>query len=134
MVDGLKVLLVDDDPVTLAVLEAALSDAGHTVLTRQRSLGTAMELYRESPDVVVLDVHMPALSGDELVKVLTSDRRFQDTAFILHSSTVPERVEELAAGCGAIGGIRKGGNVDEYLQDFDRLLEVWRRRRAGGAR
>lgn len=61
-----KVLLVDDDDLVLAVLQAALARAGHTVRCALTSAEALRLLAIESVDVVVLDAHMAgsSLEGD----------------------------------------------------------------------
>ena len=62
-----RVLVVDDDPDLLALIEIQLKHHGHTVLTAS-SGPTALSLVAErgAPEVAVLDVAMPAMNGFEL--------------------------------------------------------------------
>lgn len=61
-----KVLVVDDDPVTLEVVRERLSEAGYDVFVRADAIGTSQWVAREQPDFILLDVMMPALGGGEL--------------------------------------------------------------------
>ena len=70
MANPLKVLIVDDDRTCREMIDAVLSELGHTVLTRDNPLGTSAEILRERPDVVLLDINMPTLSGDELLRTI----------------------------------------------------------------
>lgn len=64
----MKILLVDDDPDLLGVTAFALQQAGFLVI-KARDGGSALEAFaREEPDLGVLDINMPHMSGFELAK------------------------------------------------------------------
>jgi CheY-like chemotaxis protein len=66
----LRVLHVDDEPLHLRVVEDILLAFGHAT-TNARSGREALDrLSRESFDLVIMDVHMPAMSGVEVVQRL----------------------------------------------------------------
>jgi diguanylate cyclase (GGDEF)-like protein len=69
----MKILIVDDSPDALAVAKARLADEGHEILCAgggKEGLGTAR---REGPDLVLLDVDMPDLTGFEVCRRLKED-------------------------------------------------------------
>jgi CheY-like chemotaxis protein len=127
MTQRLKVLIVDDDPVSLILSQEALAALGHDVLTHDHALGTAPLVARERPDVVVIDIHMPALSGHEIVRLvgeLEARGTGARTRFILHSGDSEEELARLVAQTGALGAIRKTGNVAALQEAFQRLVAV----------
>ena len=113
----LKVLIVDDDPTTLLIAEARLQSAGHRVSTRDRAFGTSAAVLREKPDVVLLDIRMPGLPGDELGELLSS----HGTAVILYSGEDEDLLKQHAQSCGSIGYICKSDSSEDFLQEFARL-------------
>jgi CheY-like chemotaxis protein len=63
---SLRLLVVDDEPDTVATLKAVLEDEGHSVVTAS-AVPPALKILREErPDAVIADIHMPGLSGYEL--------------------------------------------------------------------
>ncbi len=94
-----KVLIVDDDPMSLERLGAALEARGHLVMTRTEALGTSTLILRERPHVVVLDVDMPALNGNRIVSMIAS--KVPETAFILCSGMERGELLRVASECGA---------------------------------
>src|SRR5690242_20012919 len=58
------ILVVDDSPVVLELTGSALEGAGYKVVLRSRGEGTVAAVLQERPDLVLLDVNMPRLSGD----------------------------------------------------------------------
>ena len=63
----MRVMMVDDDPIVCQAAQDALEAEGHTVLCRNTALGTLADIRRFTPDLLVLDIGMPGLSGDRLL-------------------------------------------------------------------
>jgi CheY-like chemotaxis protein len=130
----LKVMLVDDDPTTLQVHAAILEQLGHSVIQRATALGTTLAILRDKPDVVVLDVRMPGLTGDKLAGLI-SEEGDRNRLVILHSSLPLHDLEQIAKGCGASGAIEKAGDPSAFAKRFEQLVSSWRmtagRRRVG---
>jgi DNA-binding NtrC family response regulator len=63
----LRILIIDDDPIVLHILQAILSDAGHEVQTAESADQALAAVRRWEPDVVVLDVMLPDRSGESLL-------------------------------------------------------------------
>ena len=95
-----RVLVVDDDESILELVRRRLSVEGHEVHTSKEALGTSRRVREIEPDVVVLDQQMPALSGENLVKVIHEGCAVQPK-IILFSSLPVEDLEEKAASSGA---------------------------------
>jgi CheY-like chemotaxis protein len=121
----MKVLVVDDDPVVLSVTEAVLQGLGHEVITRDRALGTTAEICKERPDVALIDVEMPGLSGDDLVRI--ADERStgepdRETAFIFYSGRDREELELLVAETIAVGAIDKASGPSGLAEQFNEIV------------
>lgn len=123
----MKILVVDDDLVVLEVTRALLEGLGHVVVTRDSALGTAAEILRERPDVVLVDVQMPALTGDKLVEVIR-DLRLMDQgcepAIILYSGESGQDLEKLAQRPGVLGYIEKTGDLAAFASAFQDLVRA----------
>ena len=68
MRESLRLLVVDDEPDTVATLTAVLEEEGHTVVTAYTVPAALRRIAEELPDAVVADIHMPGLSGYELAR------------------------------------------------------------------
>jgi len=66
----LCILVVDDEAVVLEALEALLRQEGHQVLTAQDGEAAIRLAQAERPDIILLDLHLPGLSGFEVVNRL----------------------------------------------------------------
>jgi DNA-binding response OmpR family regulator len=125
-----KVLVVDDDPIALELVHDRLTANGYTVVTRSEALGTSAAIVQEAPDVVLLDVSMPGLSGERLAKLIAQNPKGQTVEIIFHSATDPKQLEGLVRQCKALGAIQKTADDAQFVARFESLLA--RRSSRGG--
>jgi DNA-binding response OmpR family regulator len=123
-----KVLVVDDDAITLEIVRERLHAAGYDVYTRDEALGTSQWVAREQPDLILLDVMMPALGGADLGQLLRRSASTNQTAVILHSSMPYEELEPIIQRTGAIGAIGKTHDGALFMSEFERLAAKARSR------
>ena len=81
-----NVLVVDDDRDTCVLLAKWLQQAGHKSTCVTSGGGALAHLKNEQPDVVILDVMMPGMDGEELLKRVRDDRRIGDVPIICYSA------------------------------------------------
>src|SRR5437867_2056699 len=115
-----KVLVVDDNDLVLALTRARLESAGFDVIAKQGPLGTLPVILKEKPDVVLLDVSMPALRGDRLAELI--NRQVGKVPIILFSSMAAGTLAQMADRVGALGVIGKTTDDKAFLAEFERLF------------
>jgi DNA-binding response OmpR family regulator len=120
-----KILVVDDSQVCCDFVRMVLEDASYTVLTLTSHFGFVKMLRDERPDLVLIDVTMPILSGPKLVELARSKRR-HECPILLYSDRDEKELAQLAAACGADGFIRKTNVAADLLRAVARhaLLSV----------
>lgn len=116
------IVVVDDSEIVLAVTEAALTAAGYRVITRNRPTGCVAMMLQEMPDLVLLDVSMPGVSGDTLVKLFASADPQHKAIVLLHSSLDEEALSMKARASGADGYIRKSEDPAMLVRHVNRWL------------
>ena len=65
-----KVLVIDDEPFILMMIEDKLKSAGINVVTSRQSVGAIELIAQERPDLIILDWMLPAISGLEICRTL----------------------------------------------------------------
>jgi len=81
--DSLLALIIEDDEDLSTIFAGALEAAGfETEILRDGRVGLE-RLQASQPHVVVLDLHLPYVSGSELLEVIRGDERLADTRVIL---------------------------------------------------
>jgi two-component system cell cycle response regulator len=65
-----KVLVADDSPLVLRLVEKVLEAAGHSVVTARDGLEAVEKAFAEDPSLVILDVSMPRLNGYQACRLL----------------------------------------------------------------
>ena len=119
----LVVLLVEDDASLAEATERALASHGLRVTWTATPLGASNLARKLQPDVVLLDVGLPALSGDALVALLRKSAP-RSTRIVLYSSHDDETLRGLARRSGADGWLSKGADgaaVARYVTRLARL-------------
>jgi len=116
------VLIVDDDPIVLEVTKERLESIGFTVHTREEALGTSQWTAEFHPDIILLDVNMPALTGVDLAQLLKKRRATKDAAIILYSSLEVSELQGKVSATGAVGAIQKTSDTRRFLEAFERLV------------
>lgn len=103
-----KILIIDDDPAHLDSARGILEGEGYEVFTQSQPFGSTNAVIRLQPDLVLLDVNMPALSGDRLAEVLRANSLTRNVLVVLHSSNDEDHLRTTARRLGLDGYICKG--------------------------
>lgn len=105
-----KILVIDDDEKLLGAVRRLLTAAGMEVVTASSSLHLPKLVQREKPDLILLDIEMPTLSGEHVLDFTKLFDFLRETPIVLHSSKNEEELKSLVARSHAIGYIKKTGN------------------------
>jgi two-component system cell cycle response regulator len=115
------VYVTDDNPAILQGLDRALNASGYRVHTAQS--GTRLlELLRDAPappDLLLLDVMMPEMSGLEVLRLLRRDPRWMDLPVVLITATNDATLPVSALRDGAVDFLTKPFRLDELLARVD---------------
>lgn len=119
-----KILIVDDSDLVLEIYKEVLESADFEVITRNTPFGTASIIATEKPNLALIDLFMPALSGDKLVELLRKDKNIQDTKLILFSNRPSDELRSISASCGADGFIQKTGDHMEVVRNVRSWIAI----------
>ena len=115
-----EILVVDDDPETVRLVAEALEEEGFHV---RRAYGGREGLERAAelvPDVVIVDLIMPEMGGEELCSALRRDPRYATTRVLVLSGAEDTRI--VAASCDADGAVVKPFTTELLLREVGRLV------------
>ncbi len=101
------ILVIDDSEVVLEMTRFTLEAAGFRVLTRDRAQGSIVAILHAQPDLVLLDVNMPNMSGDSIAEILSRAGPTRSTVIVLYSSLPANALRMKALATGAHGFIQK---------------------------
>jgi CheY-like chemotaxis protein len=107
-----KILIVDDDELHLYTTRELLQEERFEVFTHKNGFGVTHLVNMLQPDLVLLDVHMPGLSGDQLASLLRADSGAANVPVVFHSSNDEDSLRESVSLYGAKGYICKGNVAD----------------------
>ncbi len=120
---GKKILLVDDEPNIVAVVEARLKGNGYEVMVAQDGI-TGLELAKkERPDLIILDLMLPKLDGYKVCSLLKRDNRYAGIPIILFTAKAQEDDKRLGEEVGANAYIMKPYDSQVLLAKIQELLE-----------
>jgi response regulator RpfG family c-di-GMP phosphodiesterase len=116
----MRILLVDDEPALRELLRATLEGADVTVDEADSGLEAEARIRRRRPDVIVLDLRMPGMSGAELCKRLKAEERTRDIPIVLLTGADPEEARR-AQRAGASALVHKPFSPLDLLAVVERV-------------
>ena len=102
---GKKVLVVDDDKTVTKVVSSLLEHNGYTAQVAHDGLDGMVQVKKNTPDLIILDIMMPEINGYDVCSNLKFDERFKHIPIIVLTS----REQELDPRIARLMGI-------EYIQ------------------
>jgi CheY-like chemotaxis protein len=127
------ILVVDDEPMALVLLNQILSQAGHTVVTAQSGF-EALDYFRKEPGrfaLILLDLSMPLMDGEETFN------RFRaidpNVVVLLNTGFIENRRLDRMMANGLAGFLRRPYRADEVVTQIQSVLEKVKRNRSSTA-
>jgi signal transduction histidine kinase len=125
------VLYIEDNLANLSLIETILAGRPEITLMSALQGQLGIELaWQHSPDLILLDLHLPDMSGDDVLRRLRADHRTRRTPVMVISADATTGRTQRMMDAGADAYMTKPLDVDEFLDTVDRLLE----RDRGGVR
>lgn len=118
-----RVLIAEDDPQGLELLEAYLGETPYEVQTAVDGEETLRKVVDWKPDVLLLDIMMPKISGFEVCKRLRTNPQTADIAVLMVTALDQQIDSDRAVEAGAIDFMTKPINKTELLRRVRSALE-----------
>lgn len=119
----IKILIIDDDRVTLTMLEMILSRHGYQVLSAKDGAEGLELATKEKPGAVISDILIPKIHGLELCTKIKQDPQLKDIKIILMTAVYKGAAFQFEVrDSGADHFIQKPIDTNELLDKLDKLL------------
>ena len=118
-----QILIIDDDETHLASTRGILQAEGYSVYAHIGGFGATNAARQVRPDLILLDINMPGLSGENLISVLQANASTRDIPVVFYSSNDEDILRTTVRRLGAKGYISKGNipalrsRVAQYLRN-----------------
>lgn len=129
----LSVLVVEDTAVHAKLIERALEKFGVSQVVVAttgeeaiRVLARGRDTNDFKPDLVLLDLHLPGLSGFEVLQLMRSVAAFKNTPVVILTSSDVESDVSRCIEAGANAFISKSESYDEFRAAVRRIADFWR--------
>ena len=120
-----NVLIIDDDPTIRFSLSSHFSDYDYLVFECDDAREGLNIMGREKIDVVIVDLRMPGLSGDQFIKDIYNE--YEGTAFIIHTGSTEFTYPEDFKSMGRVSDkvfLKPVFNLEEMNIEIDKLLST----------
>jgi CheY-like chemotaxis protein len=118
-----KILVIDDEPLILRMMDKLLVDYGYDVRTCHMWPSVANVIREHQPDLVLLDYNMPGLRGDEICTILKR-QTLGSTKIVLFSSEPESDLVRIVGECGADGYIKKNRPPAVLLKEISEAVPL----------
>lgn len=118
---GKKILIVDDSPTVTVFTKSVLLRHGYVVETAD-NIWISSQVSTFHPDMVLMDVHLGASLGTAAVAALRNRTFTKKILLVLYSTLDLDKLEKLAAECGADGVIPKRSDPDYLVRQVRRCF------------
>jgi CheY-like chemotaxis protein len=110
------VLIIDDSELARAHLRRILSGVRMKVFEQASAIGATRAILRHAIDVALVDVSMPGLSGDKLVRLLRDNPRLEGLVIVVVSAKPESELRHLVGPTGANAVLSKDRVEDDLTQ------------------
>jgi excisionase family DNA binding protein len=111
-----RVMVVDDDPDALALMERILTDEGFELIKVSNATEVGLKAAQMAPDLILLDFLMPEVNGFEVCKALRENEMTRSIPIMAVTCLSKEKDIERIFACGADEYLAKPFKVDQLLE------------------
>jgi DNA-binding response OmpR family regulator len=111
-----KILVIDDEPNIQKLAEANLTARGFQVLVAADGEEGLKLAQLERPNLILLDLRLPGMSGWDVLMILKTDRKLQKIPVIIMTATVPQSEESKFLAMRTAGYLVKPFDINEMMR------------------
>lgn len=118
-----RVLIVDDEPNIVLSLEFLMQQAGFDVATAADGETALQQVRTQAPDLVLLDISLPGISGFEVLETLRQEPAFKQLPIVMLTAHGREVEKEKGLALGADDYITKPFSTRQLVEKVQALLQ-----------
>ncbi len=123
LLKNINIHVVDDDTDTLLVVKCLLDECKANVKTNSSSTEALVEIKRDKPDLVILDLMMPGIDGLDMCRFLRQEPSLKDLKIVIFSGKAYEHDQQRALALGADGYITKPLIDERFIKKLEDIIE-----------
>ena len=117
-----KILIVDDSNTNITLLEAILGNHGYEII-KSLSVKEAIPILETTlPDLILLDLLMPKVSGYEFLENIRKSRRTKNIPVMVISAVIEEESKARTKKLGIVDYLEKPVNIKELVEKVNKTL------------
>jgi len=117
-----KILVVDDHPPTIKLIQVALEEQGCEVVTAGNGAEGLLAANSQSPDLVILDVMMPVMDGFEMLRLLRASPPTQEVPVVMLTARAEDEAILRGWATGISSYLTKPFSIGELVVVVRRIL------------
>ena len=119
------VLVVDDNPQNLELLQAYLEELQCKVISAEDGVKALECVAKEKPDLILLDLKLPGIDGFEVLRQIKNTDRIKRIPVIILTSSKEEGDRAMGYDCGANSYLVKPISFDGFIKVVQQVSEYW---------
>ena len=118
-----EILIVEDEPGVVAAIQFLMEQQGHNILVAERGEDALDLIYKYKPDLVMLDIMLPGISGWEVCEIVRLNPDYRDIKIIFLTARGDEAEIARGLALGADAYITKPFSNDQLIAKVNAILE-----------
>ena len=117
-----RILIVEDEELVRELYSEFLEKKGYDVETAENGQEALDFLSENRPDLILLDINMPKVNGNELLKIIKADDKLRNIPVFIITGIANYKEIGDSITLGAIGYIEKSNSLGEVLNNIQMVL------------
>lgn len=124
MVNGRRILIVDDEDGFLSLIREALEIRGFEVVTAISAVEAGMELALKKPDAILMDIKMPGINGLQACEAIKKNPATKNIPIMIVSALADDLDKKMAYKAGVLDYFVKPVNIEKVVARLKGVLGI----------
>ncbi len=120
--DTAKVLIVDDEPDCVSIVQCRLEWCHYEVITATNGKEGLEKAVSEKPDLILLDTNMPVMNGHDMLERIRKDQVLKDTPVIMVTALCDAKDVDMASSFGISDYVTKPIDFAKLIEKISNIL------------